>query len=76
MINKLSWKNTMMAVENQNTDIYLYKGFNMALGELFKDKLMFGYIPYYEYTDIETLYNNKFKSEIYKLAKEYAFKKI
>ena len=76
MINKLSWKNTMMAVENQNTDISLYKGFNMALGELFKDKLMFWYIPYYEYTDIETLYNNKFKSEIYKLAKEYAFKKI
>ena len=76
MINKLSWKNTMMAVENQNTDISLYKGFNMALGELFKDKLMFGYIPYYEHTDIETLYNNKFKSEIYKLAKEYAFKKI
>lgn len=65
----------MMAVENQNTDISLYKGFNMALGELFKDKLMFGYIPYYEYTDIETLYNNKFKSEIYKLAKEYALKK-
>lgn len=65
-----------MAVENQNTDIAVYKGFNMALGELFKDKLMFGYIPYYEYTDMETLYNNKFKSEIYKLAKEYAFKKI
>jgi len=27
----------MMAVENQNTGIVLYKGFNMALGKLMKD---------------------------------------
>ena len=65
---------TMMVVEQHNTNQCLCNGIKMALKELMKDKLMFGYIPYYEYTDLASLQNNRFKNEIYKLAKEYAIK--
>lgn len=67
---------TMMPVEQQHKNRLLYNGIKSALGELFKDKLMFDYIPYYEYYEIDTLKNNQFKREIYKMAKEFAIRKM
>jgi len=64
-----------MLIESYNVNHHMSNGIKIALNGLLKDKLMFGYIPFYEYIEINSFHNNQFKQEIYILARDFAIKK-